>query len=97
MALGALAFAAYLFATGASLAALKVLLVLFFVPSLTVFVVAGAHTVAQPTWYRRVGDVAGLMFLWGCVLVLLPILLYLPWSPARFALGEMPFPLPLIF
>lgn len=92
----AVGLAAYLFVSGDSLAAIKILLATFFLPSLALFVVAGWRVVRLPGWYRDVGAVLGLMFLWGCVLVLGPILLYLPWAPMAFPLEEMPFPLPVI-
>lgn len=92
----AVGVAAYLFANGDSLAAIKILLATFFLPSLTLFAVAGWRIVRSPGWYRDPGAVLGLMFLWGCVLVLGPILLYMPWAPMAFPVDEMPFPLPVI-
>ena len=48
VALLALALAAYLFASGDSLAAIKVMLVLLLVPGLAVFAVPGAELVRHP-------------------------------------------------
>ena len=88
--------ALHLLASGDSLAAIKLLLGICLLPGLTLFAVAGWQVVRSPGWHRHVSAVLTVMFLWGCVLILGPILLYLPWAPMRFKLEEMPFPLPVL-
>jgi len=96
VALATLAAAGYLFASGDSLAAIKLLLFVFFVPCLAAIAVAALITVRRPGWSREPSAVPWLAFVLGCELVLVPIMVYLPWAPARFPLSEMPFGLPIL-
>jgi hypothetical protein len=92
----ALAAAAYFFVNGNTLAAIKFLLAVLLVPGLVVFAVGGYLNTRPPHWYRSIGSVAAVMFLWGSALGLLPILLYMPWAPMRFPLDQMPFGFPIV-
>jgi hypothetical protein len=96
VALATLAAAAYLFATGDSLAAIKLLVFVFFVPCLAAFAVGASTIVRRTGWYRQPSAVLMVAFVLGCELTLLPILVYLPWAPAHFPLSQMPFGLPIL-
>jgi hypothetical protein len=89
--------AGLLFVQGDSLAAIKVAALVFLVSSIAVLMVVLWRLVGTPRWYRSPNRIAGAMFLCGSVLVLLPILLYLPWAPNAFALNTMPLGLPLLW
>jgi uncharacterized membrane protein len=92
----AVASAAYLFATGNSLTAIKVLLGVFLVPGIVACGVAAVLFTRRPNWYRRVTDVAAVASLSGLVLILAPVMAYMPWAPDRFPLDQMPFGLPVL-
>lgn len=84
------------FVRGDSLAAVELLLFVGLAPGLALFAIGTWALVQRPTWYRSLEDVLGVAFLMGCLMVLVPILIYMPWAPARFAMDEMPFPLPWV-
>jgi len=96
VALAALAAAAYLFASGDSLAAVKLLLFVFLVPCLAFMGGATVIAMRRPGWYRQPSAVFFLAAVLGGELILMPIMIYMPWAPARFPLDEMPFGLPIL-
>ena len=92
----ALLIAAALLIAGNGLAALKILLFVILTPGIALFTVFGIATVREPGWSRRPADIATASFAFGCVLLLSPILAYMPWAPERFPLDSMPLGLPVI-
>lgn len=87
----ALTLAAYWFVTGESLAALKLVLLMVLAPGIALLAVFAVRQVLRPGWYRVPEAVVTLMFCVGGVLLITPLLAYMPWAPSRFPLDEMPF------
>lgn len=92
----ALVAAAGFLISGDSLAALKLLLFVLLTPGLALFVGWTWWIVHRPKWYLRPERIEAAAFLGGCVMVIAPLLIYLPWAPARFGIDEMPLPLAVV-
>ena len=90
VAIAALLSAGTLFVAGDSLAAIKILLFVGLTPGVGLFFGWAWLMMRRPRWYRRPARIVRVAFLVGGLMVIVPLMLYMPWAPARFGINEMP-------